>query len=111
MATLLTIKEATLRELVDAQSVRGARLVADGSGFAMVVRYGQAERALASTRGQVRLFASLNTAAEFLRRIGVSSFEVDATNYEPGRLRAARPDRAAALATTRTKPRQALLLK
>src|SRR5665213_418301 len=106
MAALPTIKESTLRELVDAQSVRNARLVADGSGFAMVVRSGVTERALASTRGQVRLFASLNTAAEFLRRIGLSSFEVDVANYARGRLRAARPDRAAAMARTRTNPRQ-----
>lgn len=111
MTALPTIKESTLKELIDAQSVRGARLVADGSGFAMVVRYGVTERALASTRGQVRLFASLNTAAEFLRRIGLSTFEVDAANYAPGRLRAPRPDRAAALARTSTKPKQAALFK
>ena len=110
MAALPTIKEATLKELVDAQSVRGARLVAEGSGFGVVVRYGMTERALASTRGRVRLFANLNTAAEFLRRIGLSHFEVDAANYEPGRLRAARPDRALALAKTRTKPKQAALI-
>ncbi len=111
MPALPSIKEAMLKELVDANSVQGARLVADGSGFAMFVRFGGTERALASTRGQVRLFASLNTAADFLRRIGLNSFEVDAANYEPGRVRAARPDRAAALARTRTRPTQAPLFK
>src|SRR5262245_3957758 len=109
--SLPTIRESTLKELVDARTVLGARLVANGSGFAMVVRYGMTERALASTRGQVRMFASLNTAAEYLRRIGLSSFEVDAANYAPGRLRAPRPDRAAALARTSTRPKQALLFK
>jgi len=101
-----TIKEITLRELVEASSVRSACVVGQPGGFAVTVRYGEAEKMLASSRGDFRRFASLNTAAEFLRKLGIMKFEVDATNYEPGRLRAPRPDRAEALRRTRTKPKQ-----
>ncbi len=104
------IRESTLRELASTETLEAARLVATGSGFSVLVRCGASERALTSIRGELRLFANLNTAAEFLRRIGIHRFEVDATNYERGRLRAARPDRAAALARTGTKLKQAILI-
>jgi hypothetical protein len=98
-----TIKETTLRELVEANAVRSACVVGLRGGYAVTVRYGLTERTLATTRGGVRIFAALDTASEFLRKIGLARFEVDATGYEPGRLRAARPDRAEALRKTRTK--------
>jgi len=75
-----------------------------------MVRYGSVEKNLVTSRGEVRLFANLNTAVNFLRQQGLTRFQVDATNYEPGRLRKARPDRAAALRNTRTSPRQPELL-
>ncbi len=101
-----TIKEATLRELVQAQSVRAATVLGRPGGYAISVRYGMTERALATSRGELRLF-TLDTASKFLRDLGLPRFEVDATGYEPGRIRQARPDRATALARTR---RQARLL-
>lgn len=103
---LPTIKEPVLRELVAANSLRSASFVGQTGGFAVNVRYGVGERGLAIARGEIRLFANLNTAGFFLRKHGLTKFEVDATNYEPARLRRARPDRAAALRKTRTKPRQ-----
>lgn len=107
---LPTIKESVLRELVAANSVRSASVVGQTGGFAVNVQYGVGERSLATARGEMRLFTNLNTAVSFLRKHGLTKFEVDATNYEPARLRKARPDRAAALRKTRTKPRQTELL-
>lgn len=83
---LPTIKEPVLRELVAANSVRSASLVGQMRGFAINVRYGVGERSLATARGEIRLFANLNTAVSFLRKHGLTKFEVDATNYEPARL-------------------------
>ena len=107
---LETIKERTLRELVEANSVRSACLVGQHGGFAVTVRYGIVEKTLSNARGETRVFASLNTATEFLRRMGIVKFEVDATDYEPGRLRKPRPDRAQALKNTRTRPTQGKLI-
>lgn len=105
-----TIKEPILRELIAANSVRSASVIGQMGGFSVNVRYDVGERSLATARGEIRLFANLNTAVFFLRKHGLTKFEVDATNYEPARLRKARPDRAAALRKTRTKPRQTDLL-
>jgi hypothetical protein len=99
------IKEPILRELVEANSIQTACVVGQKGGYAIRVSYGLAERTLLNTRGDVRLF-SLENAANFLREIGLPKFEVDASGYKPGRLRAARPDRADALRRTRTVPKQ-----
>lgn len=97
---LETIREATLKELVHAQSVRSATVLGRPGGYAISVRYGLTERALATSRGGLRLF-TLNAAGKFLRDLGLAKFEVDASGYEPGRIRPARPDRATALSRTR----------
>lgn len=100
------IKEPLLKELVQASATVNARIVGKGNGFAVVVRFGSSEKLLVTSRGEVRLFASLDTAGSFVRDVGISQFEVDMARYEPGRLRGARPDRAAALRLTRTKMQQ-----
>ena len=104
------ILEATLRALLEADTIRAVSAVGRRGAFTLAVQYGDCERLLASTRGDVRLFSNLTTLAVFLRRLGVSRFEVDTKEYEPGRVRPARPDRAEALRRTRTKPRQGTFL-
>ena len=86
----------------------GVRAVVRGAerGFLVVVRIGEQERTLERARGGPRLFASLDTAASFVREIGLPQFEVDMSDYQPGRLRGARPDRAEALKRTRTRMKQ-----
>jgi len=101
-----TIREPVLKELVQVSGTIDARIVGKGSGFAVMVRLGATEKTLATSRGQVRLFASLDTVGSFVRELGISRFEVDMAQYEPGRLRGARPDRAAALRLTRTRMQQ-----
>lgn len=101
-----TIKEPVLRGLVLASTDVQAFAIGGHKGFSLKFRFGNSERELETTRGAVRLFASLNTAGAFIKDIGISCFEVDMTRHEPGRLRRPRPDRAAALRGTRTRPRQ-----
>jgi len=102
-----TIRETTLRELLGGGSPLSTSARGQTGGFVVAVRYGSREQFLASTRGGIRLFPNLTALAVFLRRLGISRFEVDAADYEPGRVRKARPDRAVALRRTRTKPSQA----
>lgn len=106
---LATIKETTLRELVAADSVTSVCMVGQSGGYAVTVRCGSAERTLATTRGDVRLF-TLERASTLLRTLGLLRFKVDCTNYEPGRMRKPRPDRAEALRKTRTHPIQVSLI-
>lgn len=106
---LETIKETTLRELVKANSLSSVCLVGQYGGYVVKVAYGSSESVLATTRSEVRLF-SLENAGKFLRAIGLPRFEVDASAYEPGLLRKARPDRAEAMRNTRTVMRQTRLI-
>jgi len=101
-----TVREITLRELIESDSVSSTTAVGQKGGFSVMFRCGSVERFLANARGEVRLFSNLTTLASYLRRLGVSRFEVDAANYQAGRLRPARPDRAEALRRTRTRPTQ-----
>jgi hypothetical protein len=106
MKDLATIKEPVLRELIQASTEVQAAAVGEQQGFVLQFRFGNAERRLATSRGKIRVFASLDTAGAYIRDVGISCFEVDMTGHEPGRLRSPRPDRAAALRGTRTRPRQ-----
>lgn len=45
---------------------------------------------------QPRLFATTDSAIKALRAIGIGRFEVESAHYQPGRLRRARPEVAAA---------------
>lgn len=101
-----TIKAPLLRELVQANSVTGATVSGQQRGFALRVALGNRHRMLVTSRGAVRLFASLDTVGAFARDIGIPHFEVDMTGHAPGRLRKARPDRAEAMRHTRTKLQQ-----
>jgi len=108
--TVPTIKEPALRELVAASAVRSATIVGQHGGFVVTVNYGAGDRTLATTRGGIRRFATLDTAGAFVCGLGLPRFEVDLTQYEPARLRKPRPDRAEALKRTRTKMQQPKLI-
>lgn len=104
------IRESTIREMIQGGSAWTACLKGETGGFSVVFRFKDNSRTLASSRGQLRRFASLNTAADFLKQLGIYTFEVDTSLYIAGRIRKARPDRAEALRKTRTIPRQQELL-
>jgi hypothetical protein len=109
------LSEATLRELCASGVELSPVVVAvpDG-GFALVFAYGakgrEVRRVLGTSRGPVRRFGSIDTAGSFLRELTVQRFYVDLADYQPGRVRGPRPDRAEALRKTRTSPKQAELL-
>lgn len=106
-----TIRENTLRELVESSSIGSTSVVGQHGGFSVTVRCGKTQKVLGSTRGGVRLFPNLTSLATFLRGLGISRFEVDTAQYSPARVRPPRPDRTEALKRTRTKPHQPDLLR
>lgn len=94
-----TIDHTTLSRLVEAGAVRGAHVVGQDGGWAVMIKYGMAERALAAQRSrQVRLFKRMETLVSYLKDVGISHFDVDAVNYAPETVKThSRPDRAEAL--------------
>ena len=102
------IREPIVREFIQSGGDVRATVTGQQCGFSLIFRIGNSstEKALATVRGSIRVFASLDTAGAFVRDLGMSSFEVDMSRHQPGRLRRARPDRAEALKHTRTRPHQ-----
>lgn len=101
------IREPVLRELIEAAGGKiSATVVGQERGFALVAHMGNTDKILATSRGAIRLFASLDTASIFVKDLGIERFEVDMTDHQPGRLRNARPDRAEAMRLSRTKMQQ-----
>lgn len=94
-----TIDHSTLSRLVEAGAVRGAHIVGQSGGWAVMVKYGMTERPLAAQRSrQVRLFRKLETLVSYLKAIGIARFDVDAANYDASTATAPRrPDRSEAL--------------
>lgn len=99
MALAETIDHSTLSKLVEAGAVRGAHIIGQSGGWAVMVRYGLTERPLAAQRSrQVRLFRKFETLVSYLKDVGIAKFDVDAANYDPDTLKATRrPDRSEAL--------------
>lgn len=97
-----TIKEPTLRELIGANAIRDARVAGCSGGYVITVVQGRHTRTLVTTRGTPRMF-TLDNASRFLCSIGVPCFQVDASNFVPGRIRKPRPDRAEALKRTKAR--------
>jgi hypothetical protein len=93
-----TVKIAVLRELVASGSVRSAAIVGLPGGYAVKVRYGSSDRALAARTGEVRVFSKIDAAAKTLRDLGVVKSDLDTSGYSPHSvLSKQRPDRTQAL--------------
>lgn len=106
MNEVASIREPLLRELMQVPTSVHAMIAGREKGFAVLFRVGDSDRTLATSRGSVRLFATLDTAGAFVRDLGIPRFTVDMASHRPGRLRGARPDRAEALRKTRTRLQQ-----
>lgn len=94
-----TIDHGTLSKLVEAGAVRGAHIVGQPGGWAVMVKYGMHERPLATKNTRaVRLFRRFETLVSYLKNMGLSQYDVDAANFDQAATSTAkRPDRAAAL--------------
>lgn len=90
-----TIDHNTLARLVEAGAVRGAHVIGQIGGWGVLIKYGMLERPLATTRSKkVRTFKKLETLVAYLKGLGISRFDVDATQYDPATVRTyTRPDR------------------
>lgn len=96
--TAETIDHGTLSRLVEAGAVKRAHIVGQSGGWAVMVKYGMTERALAAQRTrQVRLFRRFETLVSYLKGIGIARYDVDAADFDPQTTRPARPDRSEAL--------------
>ncbi|MDG4868634.1 hypothetical protein P8631_11540 (plasmid) [Guyparkeria sp. 1SP6A2] len=68
------ITEREARTLFDVGAIKGVKIEpVPGDGWAVVLMIGMEERPVSSQREQVRTWASLDTAAKWLHRLGVQT--------------------------------------
>lgn len=97
MAELIT--PTSLKDLVDANAIRHATVVADQGAFKINVKYGMVERTVSvRTRGgqiKERVFTSLDAVARFMHdKVHLARYELDAANFDPAARTVKRPDTA-----------------
>lgn len=85
-----TIDHATLSHLVAAGAVRGANVVGQPGGWGIVIQYEMTERVLAAKRGAVRVFRKFETLVGYLKEMGVTHYQVDASQFDPVALKSER---------------------
>lgn len=93
----------SLKDLVDANAIRHATVVADKDVFKVTVKYGMVERTVSvrTREGKIkeRVFTSLDAVARFMReKVHLAQYEIDAANFQPTTTRTKRPDTARRLA-------------
>lgn len=93
-----TVDHATLKRMNDAGVVTDALLVAEPEGWACVVQVRRTRYPLVAKRGGVRHWSKMESAARYLRQLGIAEFRVDARHMpDTAAARAARPDASARL--------------
>ena len=87
----------SLKDLVDAQAIRHATVVADQGTFKITVKYGMVCRTVSvRTRGgqiKERVFTSLDAVARFLHdKVHLAHYDIDASHFDPTIKPHKRPD-------------------
>ncbi len=91
-----TIDGKAIKNLASAHALNGAVVFGQPGGFAVLVKYGANERAVAAQRSRrMRIWRNLNTAAAYVRdELGLARFEIDMTEHDPAAVERKRPDTA-----------------
>jgi hypothetical protein len=94
-----SIDHATLSRLASDGAVPTVQVVSQAGGWAVHVTYDSCIKQLAAQRSQkVRLFKRLESLVTYLKGLGLTRFDIDSQQFEPGAAKThTRPDRAAAL--------------
>ncbi|WP_448954407.1 hypothetical protein [Labrys neptuniae] len=92
------IDSKAVKSLVEARALRGATVLGRPGGWAVLVRYGDAERAISGQKSRrMRLWRHADSAISFVRtELGMDRFDVDAEHFSADDERR-RPDASARL--------------
>lgn len=77
-----TIDHSTLTHLAEIGAIHAAHVVGQTGGWALSVKHDMADTFLAAQHGgKLRLFRKLETVMLYLKGLGISNFDVDASAY------------------------------
>lgn len=71
------MNKSLLKEFVSVGAVKGVTLLGVEGGFVLIATTEIGPKTLSAQRGHSRVFKQLNSAAEFLKNIGLAKFSVD----------------------------------
>lgn len=76
--------EKTLRSLIEAGSVKGLHIIADGPLFHVeVITARQGPQVALTGKGAVKTWATLDTAARWVRALGIGKAQLDVVHWQP----------------------------
>jgi len=78
------MNEKMLRTLVDAAAVKRARLIAHGSRFHVEVDAPGRSFTIETAKGAVRTWTSIDSAAKWLRGVGIGQVVLELAHWSPG---------------------------
>jgi hypothetical protein len=76
--------EKTLRALVDAGAVKRIRIVGDGACFHVEADTAKDSLPALTLKGQPKTWRTLDSAAKWVRALGMGTAQVDLARWQPG---------------------------
>jgi len=77
------MNEKTLRALIDAGAVKRVRIIADGALFHVEADTRNGSVTAYTLKGSVKTWSSLDTAARWVRSLGIGTAQVNLANWQP----------------------------
>lgn len=77
------MNEKILRALVEAGAVKKIKIIAEGSTIFVEVYTGSDAKTAETIKGKLKTWRSLDSAAKWVRSIGIGRVQVDLTKWQP----------------------------
>ena len=76
--------ERMLKALVAAGAIRNVSIIASGSRFHVEAKTPNGSVTAETLKGSVKTWVSLDSAARWVRRLGIGAAQVNLTHWQPG---------------------------
>ena len=76
--------EKTLRALVDAGAIKRIRIIANGAVFHVEADTPNGSVTAFTLKGAVKTWSSLDTAAKWVRSLGIGKAQINIAKWQPG---------------------------
>jgi hypothetical protein len=80
----IRVNEKTLRALVEAGAIKKVRIVGDGAFFHVEAMTQNGPVVALTHKGAIKTWSSLDTAAKWIRGLGLGSAQLDVAKWQPG---------------------------
>jgi len=81
------MNEKTLRALIDAGAVKKVSIIANGANFHVEIRTPNDSIIAETTKGKIKTWATLDTAAKWVRGLGIGKAEIHISKWLPDQKR------------------------